>query len=96
MHHEHSQHVPQEPETQPADVREELHQENIDKEGDPRSAADAGAQPDSHFGAVEDEASGHSDQQLVTPPMTGPDHITRGEDDPDEDVDPQDEIVGGA
>lgn len=86
--------APQAPETQPANVREQLDQENISKVGDGRTAADAGAQQDSGFGAVEDEKTGHSDQQVVTPPMNGPYNIVGGEDQnkQDSDVDPQDEI----
>jgi hypothetical protein len=88
--------TPAQPETQPADVRRELHQENIDKHGDDRTASDAGAEQDSHLGAVEDTATGHSDQVPVTPPMAeGPYSITRGENKQDEDVDPQTEITGG-
>lgn len=92
--------LPQSPANQSADVREELGQENISKQGDPRSGAKAGEEMDSHFGAVEDDASGHSDQVLVTPPMTGPYNLIEGEGeeggDQSEDVDPEDEIVGGA
>ena len=86
--------APQAPETQPADVREQLGQENISKVGDARTADDAGATPSSHFGAVEDEASGHSDMQVVTPPMEGAYNIVGGDDQnkQDMDVDPQDEI----
>jgi len=75
------------------ELRKELNQDNIDKQGDQRTAADAGAMPSSHFGAVEDEASGHSDQVTVVPPMTGPVDVT---DDTgaegDEILDPADEI----
>lgn len=86
--------VPEAPETQSADVREQLHQENIDKQGDPRPASSAGAQQDSHFGAVEDEATGHSDMQVVTPPMDGAYNLVGGDEQnkQDIDVDPQDEI----
>lgn len=97
MPEDHSQDVPQAPETQPADVRKELHQENIDKIGTPRTAADAGERQSSSFGAVEDDKTGESDMQVVTPPMNGPYDIV-GEDSGDEeskDVDPEDEIVGG-
>ncbi|WP_029214527.1 hypothetical protein [Kallotenue papyrolyticum] len=79
-----------------ADVPRELHQENIAKTGTPRTADDAGPQPDSHFGAVEDDASGQSDQMAVTPPMAeGPYGVTEGENKQDRDVDPQTEIAGG-
>jgi hypothetical protein len=89
--------TPQAPETQTADVREQLHQENISKVGDVRDASDAGATPSSHFGAVEDDMTGHSDQQVVTPPMNGPYNLIEGDEDQDKsaDVDPEDEIVGG-
>ncbi len=92
--------TPQSPATQSADVREELHQDNISKQGDQRNAVDAGAEMASHFGAVEDDATGHSDQVLVTPPMNGPYNLIEGEGaeggDQSQDVDPEDEIVGGA
>lgn len=87
--------APQQPETQPADVRKELAQDNIAKSGGDRTAADAGAEQDSSFGAVEDEMSGQSDMQPVTPPMDGPDNLTHGDDDDSMDVDPQQEISGG-
>jgi hypothetical protein len=74
-------------------LRDELNQQNIDKQGDQRGADAAGAMPSSHFGAVEDESSGHSDQVTIVPPMTGPVDVT---DDTgvegDEILDPQDEI----
>lgn len=94
MQQDQSKETPQAPETQPADVRKQLHQENISKVGDARDAADAGAEQDSHFGAVEDEASGHSDMQPVTPPMNGPYDLVGDEsqDKQDMDVDPEDEI----
>ncbi len=89
--------APQSPETQPADVREELDQDNVTHQGDQRTANDAGAEADSHLGAVEDDASGHSDQTPVTPPMDGPANLIddREGDDPSEIVDPRDEILGG-
>jgi hypothetical protein len=96
MQDDQSRAAPDQPETQSADVRRELQQDNIDKSGDDRTAADAGAEPDSHFGAVEDPVTGHSDQVTVTPPMAeGPYSVTRGENKQDEDVDPQTEISGG-
>ncbi len=89
--------VPTAPETQPPEVREELDQDNITHQGQQRDAADAGAGQASHFGAVEDNVTGHSDQTPVTPPMTGPSNLVdeREGADPSEIVDPQDEIPGG-
>ncbi len=95
MHERQPADPPASPPTQPADVREELNQENIDKTGKPRTAADAGPEPDSHFGAVEDPTTGESDQKTVTPPMEGPSNVTGGSDDTSLDVDPQQEIPGG-
>ena len=93
MQEDNAMDTPQSPETQPAEVREELHQENISKQGQPRTADDAGATQSSHFGAVEDDASGHSDQVTVTPPMEGPYNVTGDDADHQSmDVDPQDEI----
>ena len=84
----------QSPETQSTDVREQLHQENISKVGQARTADDAGETQTSHFGAVEDEQSGHVDMVPVTPPMEGPYNLVGGEeaDLQDTDVDPHDEI----
>jgi hypothetical protein len=89
--------TPESPETQPEAVREELHQENITHQGQQRGADDVGPEQDSHFGAVEDPATGHSDQTPVTPPMTGPTNLVdaREGDDPSAFVDPRDEILGG-
>lgn len=96
MQEDQSQNVPQSPETQPPDVREELHQENVTHQGEPRSAEDAGPTPSSHFGAVEDDQSGHVDQTPVTPPMEGPYDLVGDEDSrQDIDVDPHREIPGG-
>jgi len=95
MHDQPAADAPSSPPTQPADVREELDQENIDKTGEPRTAADAGPQPDSHFGAVEDTSTGASDQYTVTPPMEGPAKVTGGSDDDSLDIDPHQEIPGG-
>jgi hypothetical protein len=90
--------MPQSPETQPAEVREELHQENITHEGQQRTADDAGPTPTSHFGAVEDDYRGHVDQTPVTPPMQGPANLIddREGEDPSVFIDPHSEIPGGA
>ncbi len=96
MQEDRSPNVPQSPETQSADVREELHQENVTHEGQPRSAEDAGPTPSSHFGAVEDDQAGHVDQTPVTPPMEGPYNVVDGTDEKQStDVDPHTEIPGG-
>lgn len=88
--------TPQQSAGEVENLRHELHQENVDKQGDQRSAADAGPMPSSHFGAVEDEASGHSDQVTVTPPMDGPIDVTDDQGtEGDEIIDPADEIQGG-
>lgn len=98
MSEDHSTDAPKAPETQPAEVREQLHQENISKVGTPRTAEDAGETQSSHFGAVEDDKTGESDMQVVTPPMKGPYNLVEGDEAADRsaDVDPEDEIVGGA
>ncbi|HEX6289647.1 MAG TPA: hypothetical protein VFZ66_10680 [Herpetosiphonaceae bacterium] len=88
--------TPPSPETQPANVREQLHQENVTHEGAPRSADGVGPTQSSHFGAVEDDRSGHVDQTPVTPPMDGPYNLVDEETNKqDQDVDPQQEIPGG-
>ncbi len=86
--------IPQSPETQPAEVREQLGQDNISKVGDSRDASDAGEKPTSHFGAVEDDYNGNVDMIPVTPPMEGPYNLIGGDPEADqsEDVDPHDEI----
>jgi hypothetical protein len=87
--------TPQSPQNQPADVRSDLQQHDIAKQGQPRDASDAGSQQDMSFGAVEDPTTGESDQALVTPPMEGPSSVTRGDEDDAADVDPHEEIMGG-
>ncbi|HEY0736934.1 MAG TPA: hypothetical protein VGD69_18595 [Herpetosiphonaceae bacterium] len=95
MQEDRTQDTPQSPETQPAHVREELDQDNVTHEGTPRSAEGAGPTPSSHFGAVEDDQSGHVDQTPVTPPMDGPYDLIGDDNRQDTDVDPQTEIPGG-
>jgi hypothetical protein len=74
-------------------IRDELNQQNIDKQGDQRTAAAAGPMPTSHFGAVEDDYTGHSDQVTIVPPMTGPVDVTEDTGPQgDEILDPRDEI----
>jgi hypothetical protein len=95
MQEDRSQTTPQSPETQPGEVREELHQEHMSHEGEPRSADGVGPTPSSHFGAVEDDQSGHVDQTPVTPPMEGPYDLIGDDDRQEQDVDPHREIPGG-
>ncbi len=74
-------------------IRDELNQQNIAKQGEQRGADAAGAMPSSHFGAVEDDSSGHSDQVTIVPPMTGPVDVTEDTGaQGDEILDPRDEI----
>lgn len=83
--------IPQSPENQPAEVRDELDQTLITHEGTPRPAAGNPDGDDDYMGATE------TDVTPVTPLTTGPlDFI--GDEPEGEDVagiDPRDEIPGG-
>lgn len=87
--------VPQSPEVQPADVREELDQDQVSHEG--RREATRGGKPSTHLGATEDEVT------PVVPPMRGPGNLVgpdAGGDSRDESadellIDPVDEITPG-
>ena len=81
--------VPQSPETQSPEVRDELDQEQITHDGPARSGDDSPATASSHLGAVEDE---------VTPiqmPMRSPDDLIGDEDQDEQLLDPADEITPG-
>lgn len=83
--------TPQSPEEYPADVRQELQQQDVTHEGEERQADDVeteDATTHSHMGAVDTEPT------PVTPPMSGPDELTEGEVD-DTGIDPTEEISGG-
>ncbi len=85
--------IPQSPENQPANVREELDQTLISHEGTPRPP-DADVDPESpqeYMGALE------SDVTPVTPLTTGPLDFVGDEPDGDDEtgIDPRDEIPGG-
>ncbi len=83
--------IPQSPETQPADVREELHQNMVTHEGDKEKIKSG-----DHLGAVEDDVT------PIKPPMRGPGNLV-GEtasgdssDKPDSEIiDPRDELTPG-
>lgn len=81
--------VPQSPETQPADVRDQLHQDLTSHAGTERSSADAGDTPASHFGAVETEVTPNE------PPMKGPADLVNRAGDDEQVFDPEDEITPG-
>src|SRR5688500_15243331 len=80
--------VPQSPETQPPDVRDELDQTQITHDG-PERDGDTGTAPSAHLGAVEDEVT------PVQPPMRGPDDLVGNEDQGELVIDPADEITPG-
>jgi hypothetical protein len=80
--------VPQSPETQPADVRDELDQTQITHDGRARDG-DTGSTPSAHLGAVEDEVT------PVQPPMRSPDDLVGDEDQDETEIDPADEITPG-
>ncbi len=81
--------VPQSPETQPSDIREQLDQEQISHEG----TAQSGGHPHPgtwHQGALESEVT------PITPPMRGPGDLVGSEEDDDDDlIDPGDELTPG-
>ncbi|HET7079320.1 MAG TPA: hypothetical protein VFM49_17945 [Chloroflexia bacterium] len=87
--------VPQSPEVQPADVREELDQTQVSHEG--RQEATRGGKPSTHMGATEDAVT------PVVPPMRGPGNLVGPEaagdsrDEPTDEqlIDPVDEITPG-
>lgn len=91
-----NQNSPQGSEDQVEELRQKLNQQDVDKQGDQRTADDAGEMPMSHFGAVEDDASGESDQVTVITPTTGPIDVVEDSDtEGDEVIDPAEEIQGG-
>ena len=80
--------VPQSPETQPADVREQLDQDLISHEGTRRSGDESGEAHSGYMGAVETEVT------PVMPPVRGPDDLV-SQGDGDDDIDPADELTPG-
>jgi len=87
--------VPNAPELQPADVREELHQSQVSHQGDQQTPTPGLAS--AHLGATDDEVA------PVMPPMRGPGNLVGASGsgdsaDPPEDeemFDPIDEITPG-
>jgi hypothetical protein len=87
--------TPQSPEVQPADVRDELDQNQVSHEGRPE--ATRGGKPSTHMGATEDEVT------PVVPPMRGPRNQvgadaagdSRSESTDEQLIDPVDEITPG-
>ena len=81
--------VPQSPETQPPDVREQLDQEQISHDGTVRSGEVILPGTSGYMGAVE------SDVTPITPPMRGPADLVGAEEDGDDLIDPADELTPG-
>lgn len=81
--------VPQSPETQPPEVRDELDQTQITHEGTARDGEQVETNSSSHMGAVEDEVT------TVQPPMSGPDDLLGNDDQGEQVFDPADEITPG-
>ena len=87
--------IPQSPEVQPAQVREELDQDQVSHEG--HREATRGGKPSTHLGATEDAVT------PVVPPMRGPGNLvgpaaagdSRDESPDDQLIDPVDEITPG-
>jgi hypothetical protein len=81
--------VPQSPETQPPEVRDELDQTQITHEGTARDGDDVDTNTSSHLGAVEDEVT------AVQAPMRSPEDLVGNDDQGEQIVDPADEITPG-
>lgn len=83
--------VPTSPETQPADVREELSQDDVTHQGVPAEPARDEAEPQSYMGAMEENVT------PVMAPVSGPSDLTGDEqtEDKNPDVNPQDELTPG-
>ncbi len=81
--------VPESPEVQPPDVREQLDQSMVTHDGTERDAEDAEPGTASHMGAVDTEVT------PVMAPMSGPHDLVNEEDADDDMVDPYDEITPG-
>ena len=80
--------VPQSPETQPPDVREQLAQEQVSHDGSVRSGADVRPGTSGHLGAVDTEVT------PIMPPVRGPADLV-GDEESDNSIDPADEITPG-
>ncbi len=80
--------IPQSPETQPPEVREELAQSNISHDGVARDVDAVQPGDSSQLGAVEDEVT------PIAPPMQGPGDLV-GDEDSLMGIDPVDEITPG-
>ncbi len=81
--------VPQSPETQPPDVREQLGQEQISHDGSVRSGAGVEPGTSGHLGAVDTEVT------PIMPIMRGPSDLVGEEESGDDLIDPADEITPG-
>ena len=81
--------VPQSPETQSPEVRDELDQTQITHDGPARDGDGPSESPSAHLGAVEDEVT------PVQPPMRSPDDLIGDQDEDDQIIDPADEITPG-
>ena len=81
--------VPQSPETQPSEVRQELEQRMTTHDGTTRDSAGTEPGSSSHFGAVDTEVT------PIQAPVRGPDEVTGDEEPDDNIIDPADEITPG-
>ncbi|HEX2916481.1 MAG TPA: hypothetical protein VH186_37325 [Chloroflexia bacterium] len=81
--------APASPETQPAEVREELDQEQITHEGSPLRGSEDKSDYERHMGAMEDNVTS------VMPPVEGPANLTGSEGEEDSDVNPRSELTPG-
>ena len=81
--------VPQSPETQSPDVREQLHQDQVSHEGTTRTGAQTWPDAATHMGAVDTEVT------PIMPIMRGPSDLVGEEESGDDLIDPADEITPG-
>ena len=86
--------IPQAPEVQPDEVRDELDQDQVSHEG--RREANRGGKPSAHLGATDEQMT------PITPPMHGPGNLvgpdagaSRDESTDAPLIDPVDEITPG-
>ncbi len=88
MSNEADQKLPSSPETQPAEVREELEQDLITHQGKPAEPAKDNSDSQTHMGATEENVT------PVKTPMSGASKVTEP-DEEEQDINPQTELTPG-
>jgi hypothetical protein len=89
MSDENNGQTPMSPEVEPADVREDLQQDQVTHVGERRDPMAPDHNMSDHMGAVDGETT------PVRAPMTGPMDMTEGGEDYDDIIDPRDELTPG-